>query len=68
MDLVQQAGPRAVVEDGVLAGAQLEHALQDLHAPRTACALGKGRSTGACGRSRAPVVGHARKRCPLSFR
>ncbi|EGD06434.1 major facilitator transporter [Burkholderia sp. TJI49] len=37
-DLVQQARPRAVVEDRILAGAQLEHALQDLdalaHRPR----------------------------------
>jgi hypothetical protein len=30
-DLVQQAGTRAVVEDAVLAGAQLEHLLQQLH-------------------------------------
>jgi len=38
-DLMQQARPRAVVEDRILAGAQLEHALQDLnalaHGPRT---------------------------------
>ncbi len=32
VDLVQQARPRAVVEDGVLAGPQLEYLLQDLHA------------------------------------
>jgi hypothetical protein len=42
VDLVQQAGPRAVGEDRVFAGAQQEYLLQDLHRFLDRPALGKG--------------------------
>ena len=67
MDLVQQAGPRAVVEDGVLAGAQLEHALQDLHALAHRMRAGEGAEVLVPAVSRAPVVGHAREAVPAEL-
>ena len=52
-DLVQQARSRAVVEDRILAGAQLEHALQDLDALAHGRHSGTARNTGsACRPSR----------------
>ncbi len=61
LDLVQQAGPRAIVEHRVLTGAQAEHLLQQqdgfLHPP----GIGKRPEVVVALFRRAPVVRHTRK-------
>jgi hypothetical protein len=60
-DLVQQAGPRAVVEDAVLAGAQLEHLLQQLHRFLHRPGAREGTEVLVLLVQRAAVIGHARR-------
>lgn len=61
VDLVQQARPRAIGKDGVLAGTQLEHALQDLHALPHSAGAGERPEILMLAVSGTAVIGHARE-------
>ncbi|MNM65846.1 hypothetical protein D3C81_773080 [compost metagenome] len=61
MDLMQQARAGAVVEHRILAGAQLEHLLQDLHAFAHRVGARKRAEVLVLAVRRAPVIGHARE-------
>jgi hypothetical protein len=63
-DLVQQAGPRAVGEHRVLAGAQAEHLLQDVHALAHRVGIGVGPEVAVGLVGRPPVIAQARVGMP----
>ena len=62
LDLVQQARPRAVVEDGVLAGAQAEHLLDQLDRLLDRPGARERAEVAVLAVDRAAVVGDARER------
>jgi hypothetical protein len=64
LDLVQQAGTRAVLEHRVLAGAQLEHALQELDALAHCVGVGKRTEIAMALVLRSAVEAEARKLVP----